>query len=186
MNSRWEYFRIICFFLILDTTASSDMFNEKGKVSIIYDVQNKGISEVPEPCAINKLLYDADKPYEYKYYIGKKEEGIPKNYNICLHVTCIFSLIGDILVAETYDVVQYASYHDLKVGMSYCDKMEPCSTIVNFVEIIVRQSSEEGSANLGRDSKLREGFLYTELLCVKITYVMFYASFYGNKTCDKC
>lgn len=89
------------------------------------------------------------------------------------------------MLAKAYDVVQYASYHDLRIGMMYCSVEEPCAT-VNYIEIIVRQSSEEGSAHLGVSSKLGEGFLYTELLCVKITYVMFNALFYGcNKTSEE-
>lgn len=75
MNIRWEYFRKLYIFSIF-ATASSDMFNENGKVSIIYDVQHKGTSEVPEHFAVNNFLYDTDKPFEYKYYIGKREEGI--------------------------------------------------------------------------------------------------------------
>lgn len=100
-------------------------------------------------------------------------------------LSVILFLLDDVLVAKAYDVVQYASYHDLRIGMMYCDKEEPCSATVNYIEIIVRQSSEEGSAYLGLNSQLGEGFIYVELLCVKITYVMFNALFYGNKTSEE-
>lgn len=74
MNSRREFFSTFYFVLAL-ATASTVVFKENGNVSIIYDIHNKGTSEVPGPFEITKLSDDIDKPFEYKYYIGKREEG---------------------------------------------------------------------------------------------------------------
>uniref|UniRef100_T1H5D1 Uncharacterized protein n=1 Tax=Megaselia scalaris TaxID=36166 RepID=T1H5D1_MEGSC len=101
-----------------------------------------------------------EKPFEYKYFIGKKAE-------------------GDEIVGSAYDVVQYASYHDLRIGLKYCSKEKPCGK-VNYIEIYVRQSSEEGIAYLDDSTNLGERYIKITLLCVKITYVMFNALLYGT------
>lgn len=70
MNSRREFLLTIHFILVYAAA-----FQEIGNVSIIYDTKKGEAAEAPELFAIKKLSDDTDKPFEYKYYIGQREEG---------------------------------------------------------------------------------------------------------------
>lgn len=74
MNSRRELISTFNIFLAF-CTASSAVYRENGNVSITYDIKNEGTSGVPAFFSITKLSNDTDNPFEYKYYIGQREEG---------------------------------------------------------------------------------------------------------------